>query len=84
MYSHVVQSHPPLPVSEATIETTLLFLGVVRQLEFFGRAPSGEQDPAVAAIQRTVDEWLSNNAALQSKYAKMTLRQLKAEIEERE
>jgi hypothetical protein len=61
MYEHLLAAHAQLPTdltSETALETALLWLGVVRQCEFFGRVPSLEPDPAVVAVERAVLERL--------------------------
>jgi hypothetical protein len=67
MYEHLLAAHAQLPTdltSETALETALLWLGVVRQCEFFGRVPSLEPDPAVVAVERAVLERLRSDKAL--------------------
>jgi GTPase SAR1 family protein len=84
MYKWVVKSYALLAERDVTLErgleTALLFVGVARQLEFFGGVPSLGADPAVTAVDRAVDERLRGDDALRAKYASKTLQQLKSRL----
>jgi TPR repeat protein/GTPase SAR1 family protein len=62
--------------SETALETTLLWLGVVRQAEFFG----GVQMERVAVVERDVDARLHNDKAARDKYALILVRDLKRRV----
>jgi GTPase SAR1 family protein len=84
MYKWVVKSYALLAERDVTLErgleTALLYVGVARQLDFFGGVPSLGANPAVAAIERAVDERLRGDDALRAKYASMPLRDLKRRL----
>jgi GTPase SAR1 family protein len=81
MYKHIAESYK-LPTnldSEAALTTAQLFVGTMRQLEFFG-GTSLEQDLAVAAVERAIDERMSEDPKMRAKYADRTLRDLKRRL----
>ena len=84
MYECVVKSYERLAERDVTLErgleTALLFVGVARQLEFFGGVPARFVDKAVAVVEEAVDQRLRGDDALRAKYASMPLRDLKRRL----
>jgi TPR repeat protein/GTPase SAR1 family protein len=77
MCEHLLAAELPNDLtSETALETTLLWLGVVRQAEFFG----GVQMERVAMVERTVEARLSNDKPARDKYAMILVRDLKRRV----
>jgi TPR repeat protein/GTPase SAR1 family protein len=77
MCEHLLAAELPNDLtSETAIETTLLWLGVVRQAEFFG----GVEVERVAMVERTVEARLSNDKSVRDKYAMILVRDLKRRV----
>jgi hypothetical protein len=85
MYEHFVAARSMLPsdlTSETALETTLLWAGLVNQLAFFGRVPAmrEQEQAAMAAIERRVDDRLRGDSALRNMYARVKLANLKRRL----
>jgi hypothetical protein len=77
MCEHLLAAELPIELtSETALETTLLWLGVVRQAEFFG----GVQMERVAMVERAVEARLRNDKAARDKYAMILVRDLKRRV----
>jgi tetratricopeptide (TPR) repeat protein len=77
MSEHLLAAELPSDLtSETALETTLLWLGVVRQGEFFG----GVQMERVAMVERAVEARLRNDKAASDKYAMILVRDLKRRV----
>jgi GTPase SAR1 family protein len=77
MCEHLLAAELPSDLtSETALETTLLWLGVVRQAEFFG----GVQMERVAVVERDVEARLRNDKAASDKYAMILVRDLKRRV----
>jgi TPR repeat protein len=77
MCEHLLAAELPSDLtSETALETTLLWLGVVRQAEFFG----GVQMERVAVVERAVEARLRNDKAARDKYAMILVRDLKRRV----
>jgi GTPase SAR1 family protein len=77
MCEHLLAAELPNDLtSETPLETTLLWLGVVRQAEFVG----GVQMERVAVVERAVEARLSNDKVARDKYAMILVRDLKRRV----
>jgi TPR repeat protein/GTPase SAR1 family protein len=77
MSEHLLAAKLPSDLSsETALETTLLWLGVVRQAEFFGRAVPER----VALVEEDVEERLRNDKVARDKYATILVRDLKRRV----
>jgi hypothetical protein len=77
MCEHLLAAELPSDLtSETALETTLLWLGVVRQAEFFG----GVEMERVAVVERDVEARLRNDKAARDKYAMILVRDLKRRV----
>jgi nucleoside phosphorylase/GTPase SAR1 family protein len=84
MYEHVVESYALLAGRDVTLErgleTALLYVGVARQLEFFGGVPAPGAGPAVATVELVIDDMLRGDDALRAKYASTPLHDFKRRL----
>jgi GTPase SAR1 family protein len=77
MCEHMLAAELPNDLtSETALETTLLWLGVVRQAEFFG----GVQMERASMVERAVEARLRNNKTASDKYAMILVRDLKRRV----
>jgi ABC-type glutathione transport system ATPase component len=77
MCEHLLAAELPSDLaSETALETTLLWLGVVRQAEFFGCV----QMERVAMVERAVEARLRNDKTASDKYAMILVRDLKRRV----
>jgi TPR repeat protein/GTPase SAR1 family protein len=77
MCEHMLAAELPNDLtSETALETTLLWLGVVRQAEFFG----GVEMERVAMVECSVEARLRNDKAARDKYAMILVRDLKRRV----
>jgi hypothetical protein len=81
MYGHILTCAISLDLqSDSSVDVALLFVGIVHQHEFFGRAPSLEPIEAVVAVQAAIDRRLAEDDMLRARCVRVTIRDLKQRL----